>query len=298
MESSSIGLKNCFSVTWKIENFRYYWQHRSSVPLTSPVFSLRTLRNEELKFKLHLKKNLNWDYISYCLQRQNDAENNREEVVLDYELSVFCSDGEFLQEKEVKGQYFQRNGACNFFPLLSLKKALGNPLETITVYCRLYENKNTAVEPGHCFVRTRISVRRTSFVGILKNFSILKSECREEIRIKTNPGENPVVSMNWSFDELGRIFIDLFPLPEEQSNFSTCEISVLGSDGNEIKCTQDKIWYEEMKEGNVCRIKLPLTKTEVMSEESIYLKNDDLLLRFKLSFADEIEYSIYIEDSS
>ncbi|GFW60592.1 speckle-type POZ protein [Trichonephila clavipes] len=285
MESSSTGVRNRFSVTWKIEKFRYYWQHKSSVPLISPVFIFRTLGNEELHFKLYLKKNLSRDYISYCLQRQNDTANNVE-VVLDYELSIFCSDGELLKEREVKGQSFLRNGALNFFPLLSRKKALLNPLETITVDCQIYENERTAVEPGHCFVRTRISVRRTSFVGILKNFSTLRPECRKEININTLPGKNPVVSMNWSFDELGQIFIDLLPLPEENSNFSTCEISVLGSNGNDIKCTQDKIWYEEMEEDNVCRIKLLLTKTEVMSKKFFYLQNDDLFLRFEFSFAD------------
>lgn len=295
MESSSVGVKSRFSVTWKIENFRYYWEHMSSVSLVSPVFNVRTLK-EQLHFKLHLKKKTSSDYVSYCLQRQDGARNPNE-IVLDYELSLFGSNGEFLKMQEIKGQSFQRNGACQFFSLLSRKRALKYPLETITVYCRIYENERTAVVPGHCFARTRIGVRQTSFVGILKNFNTLKSQCREEIRIKTNSRQNPVVSMNCFFDESGHIFINLFPLPELQSNFSTCEISVLDDGGNEIKCKQDGIWYEEMKKDNGCRIKLSLTRNEVMGNASIYLKDDDLTLRFKLSFADEIEYS-NIEDSS
>ncbi|GFY45118.1 hypothetical protein TNIN_78581 [Trichonephila inaurata madagascariensis] len=120
---------------------------RSSVPLISPVFIFRTLRNEELHFNLHLKKNLSRDYISYCLQRQNDAATNPVEVVLDYELSIFCSDGELLKEQKVKGQSFQRHGTCNFFPLLSRKKALVNPLETITVDCQIYETREQLLNP-------------------------------------------------------------------------------------------------------------------------------------------------------
>ncbi|GFT84809.1 speckle-type POZ protein B [Nephila pilipes] len=294
MASSSEGVENCFSVTWKIESFRHYWQHRSFI--ASPIFIARTLKKEELQLKLHLKKKADWDYVSVCLLKLEENEE-QEEISLNYELSLFSANGLLLKMLDINWKTLQSNDRSKSDCLLPHKKALGNkknsypPLETITVYCRIYGIKGTVIESELCFLQTEINMRHASFVGIVKNFSTLQPLTREEIRIKMNVDESPVISTNCFVDESGQIFIDVFPLPKKQSNFSTCEISVIDNAENEIKSGPDGIWFEQLKIDNVCRIKLFLTKNELMDKKSVYLKENDLFLKFKLSFTDDIKHS-------
>ncbi|GFY68311.1 TD and POZ domain-containing protein 2 [Trichonephila inaurata madagascariensis] len=290
MASQIIGERRCFSFTWYIENFSFYWQNRGE-EISAPVFIADTIERTKWKLSLHpegdlIEKN---DSMSFYLRREEDSKGPTD-ITIFFEISFLAADGSVLKSSGIH-QYSFARGEGGGFPEI-LKKELFRsqkqqflPEDILTARCRMWKKFGQIIEERQYFARTRIGIEWRSFVWRVPRFSICG---KSTLNIKSVLNDEPVMTLNIlaTTTELQVI------LKDESLKSSIFHFQLLDSSGNKVEFLKQKIIFSEHQD--YFFYLFSISKEKLMENKSLYLPNDILTLHCECSFtagivSDEME---------
>ncbi|GFY68312.1 hypothetical protein TNIN_219511 [Trichonephila inaurata madagascariensis] len=280
MGSQNIRERRCFSFTWVIENFSFYWQ-KIGENILSPAFTVDTIESTKWKLVLFPEGifSVKNDSISFFLRREEDSKGSSH-ITIFFELSFLAADGSVLKSSSITEYSFAR-GKDFGFPEILKKELLRSqrqqflPEDILTVRCRIWKKFGQIKEEKQCFARTRIGVEQRSFVWTVPRFS----NCiKSAFNIKSILNDEPVIILNIlaTTTELQVI------LKDERLKSSIFHFQLLDASGNRVEFLNQKIIFSDHQD-YFCEL-FSSSMKKLMKNRSLYLPNDILTLHCECSF--------------
>ncbi|GFY68310.1 TD and POZ domain-containing protein 1 [Trichonephila inaurata madagascariensis] len=301
MAREGISKKKCFTFTWLIENYSYFWQ-KNDESISSPDFIVDTMANTKWRLDLFPKGDeyTDEDFISFNLIRLDDCRGPREYQIF-YELSFLGTDGSVLMLTNIIKDSFWKDSssdAASFVKreVLKFRRKEFLPEDVLTTRCRMWKSIGQVERNVHCYARTRLEVERRSFLENIKQFSTFQ----KRIHQITSVSEGYSILTVKLFSSGGRsneTFIRVEVHTNDQNaKFSTFRIHLLDTAGNRILCLSEEFTFDDDFE--TALFTLTFSKEKLMQNKDLYLPNDVLTLHCEYAFStgnetDEIEYVCY-----
>ncbi|XP_055952800.1 uncharacterized protein LOC129988575 [Argiope bruennichi] len=281
--------KNVFTITWKIENFSFYDVKEGSV-LRTPEFSVDILQETKWElwlfpvstaFKDHMACYLRWDGLA----------------VLDFEgeLSFIDNNGSCIKSEIFSGCVFKK-GKCSHPPLtakrdevFTRKKDEFLSQDILTVRFVIRSDKKFWYKIKECFIRTRIRVECTAFIGVVEKFNdpfVRKAVCIKPLSTKDLP-----ISVCMHITENEIIYIELILLEYMNLKVCKCKLFLLDAFGKEVAFGQNEFSYFNRNPQIGWKIPFPLSKMNLINLREKYLPNNTLTFQCHIAFSTGIEYN-------
>ncbi|GFY57133.1 TD and POZ domain-containing protein 3 [Trichonephila inaurata madagascariensis] len=288
MEYCSTCEKKCFSFTWAIENFSFFWQKKGE-NILSPTFIADTIERSKWKLALYPDGCMSArnNSISFFLRREVDSKGPTNLNIF-FELSFLAVDGSVVMSSGIFECSFDRGKSGGFSEFMK-KESLGFhkqqslPEDILTARCRMWKKFGQITEERQCFARTRIGVERRSFVWTIPEFS---SYGKRVFDIKSILDDKRVMTLNLSL-ERGNLFLEhaFFPdlqvfLVDKTLKCSIFHFHLLDVFGNRLEYLKQKIIFTEHNE----LVYPSFISVEELIHNKDYLPNDVLTLHCKCSF--------------
>ncbi|GFX38469.1 TD and POZ domain-containing protein 1 [Trichonephila clavipes] len=302
MDREGTSKKKCFTFTWLIENFSYFWQKNDEC-ISSPDFIVDTMANTKWQLELFPKgdEDTEEDFISFYLLRLDDLRGPRQYQIF-YELSFLGTEGSVLFSTNIIKDSFQKvcsSDAVHFVKreeVLKFRREEFLRGDVLTTRCRMWKSIGEVGRNIHCYARTRLQVERRSFMENINQFSTFQ----KNIYPITSVSEGYSILKLKLFASGGRsseTFLRVEVYADYQmAKFSTFRIHLLDIAGNKIQCLSEEFTFDEDFE--TALFALTFTKEKLMANKDRYLPNDVLTLYWECAFStgnvlEEIEYVCY-----
>ncbi|GFY68313.1 TD and POZ domain-containing protein 3 [Trichonephila inaurata madagascariensis] len=280
MASQNIRERRCFSFTWVIENFSFYWQ-KIGKKILSPAFTVDTIESTKWKLVLYPDGELRVknDSMSFFLRREADSKGPTD-ITIYLELSFLAADGSVLKSSSITEYSFAR-GKDIGFPEILKKELLRSQRQQfltediLTARCRMWKKFGEIIEQRQYFARTRIGIERRSFVWTVPRFSTCE---KSTFNIKSILNDEPVMTLNIlaTTNKLQVI------LKAESLKSSIFHFHLLDSSENRVEFLKQKIIFAERYDEFFYLFSI--SKEKLMKNKSLYLPNDILTLHCDCSF--------------
>ncbi|GFQ64398.1 tdpoz2 [Trichonephila clavata] len=299
MDYENIRKKRCFTFTWLIENFSYFW-HKNNECIFSPDFIVDTMANTKWRLDLYPKGDGDTveDFISFHLIRMDDSKGPRKYEIF-YELLFLATDGSVLISTDIIKDSFQKD--CSFDPasfakreeVLKFRRKEFLRGDVLTTRCRMWKSIGEVERNVHCFARTRLEVERRSYLENIKKFSTFQKRIYSIVSVS----EGYLIltlKMLLSGGRSNQTFIRVEVHAHNQNaRFSTFRIYLLDIAGNKMQCLSEEFTFDDDFE--TALFTLTFSKEKLMENKDMYLPNDVLTLFWGCAFstgnvAEEIEY--------
>ncbi|CAL1276732.1 unnamed protein product [Larinioides sclopetarius] len=286
MASQEISEKDCYSVTWYVNNFSYCWQKKDEA-IASPIFSIFVPEETKWKLLLFPRGTRNGNSIAFFLHREQDC-NGAENVEIEYNLEILNVDGSIIRNSEIKYTFRKnRRWGCPMFlkrnSVLEKSRTKYLPQDILTIRCRIKRLDEKSVEMRQIFARTSINVEKWSLLWAIDDFSNLTPDQKKCLVIKSASNDELIkidifLTGGQCFEE--KINLNIHPT-DRCMKFFTLQ-TFLTNNIEEIKIDSGK--YETWREfREFSTFPLTLSRNKLMKNGYLYLPNDVLTLR--LDFA-------------
>ncbi|GBN22031.1 Speckle-type POZ protein [Araneus ventricosus] len=289
--------RKCFTVTWRIENYDFCFQTEGNYFL-SPSFVIDSLKDTSWKLEIYPKSSRKQHIILYV----DRVSGPNADYKLDYEISFFADEGSPFYEGYSHIDFIMSYSSACYVPhhkVYTKKSGVFLPPKTLTIRCRTYKSKESFSDAGQCFIRTRIRVERTSFIGLAEKFSTLVPDEKRNLSIKSSSTEKQLLTLNLSLaGDLcckERVWVEIIPDKKDYIKFCKCKLFLLDSEGTKTECGRSEILFSGKKPQD-WKFPLNFTKGYLMKKNTEFLSNDTLALKCEFAFSTGIEYE-GIEDS-
>ncbi|GBN98769.1 TD and POZ domain-containing protein 1 [Araneus ventricosus] len=287
MERQEISEKNCYSVTWAINNFSYCWQKKDEA-IVSPIFSIFTPEETKWKLLLFPHGTKNGNEISFFLYREQDC-NGAENIEIEYTVEILNADGSILKKGETK-HTFCKNSRWGYSMLLNRNSELMEgrvkyfPQDTLTMRCRIKRLDEKSVAFRQIFARTCINVERRSLLWTIQEFSTLTIDQKKCLVIKSASDKELIkidlfLTGGQCFEE--KINLNIYPI-DRCMKFFTLQTFLLNGEGIKLDSGKYENWCEH---GEFSTFPLKLSGNKLMKDGERYLPNDVLSLRLELAIS-------------
>ncbi|GBL99079.1 TD and POZ domain-containing protein 4 [Araneus ventricosus] len=289
MAGQEISQKNCYSITWAINNFSYCWQKKNEA-IISPIFSI--YMPEETKWKLLLfpRGSSHGNCVAFHLYREQNC-NGAENIEVEYSLEFLAADGSILTKGEIKYSFCKgsRWGYPRFQTrdiVFVTKRMKYLPQDILTARCRMKLSKflpEKSVENRNIFARTIINVERKCLLWTIVEFSSLTPDQKESFVIKSACKE-PLIK--------GDLFLTGGQYSEEKINLNICPgdrcmkfftmktFILEAAENGEVDAGEFECWCEL---GKCSTFTLNFSRSMLMRDGDLYLPNDTLSLKLELA---------------
>ncbi|GFX38390.1 hypothetical protein TNCV_2343661 [Trichonephila clavipes] len=291
MDCEVLNENKCFTVTWKIENFSYFWQKNGEC-FKSPVFVADTMGKSKWRLSLYPKgdRENEKDFICFYLTREDCNEWGNLDI--NFQLSFLATDDSVLISggRNYKSSFllhkswgFHKFVKCEEVLKIRRKDYLSK--NVLTARCRMREN-NGVIDYGHCFAWTRIAVERRSFVWNIKQFSSFQESVCE---IPSTSAEQSMIKLKF-FPSLGQnsetIIRVKFCDHIQSLKILTFRIHLVDISENRVECVSGEIVFKADIENT--SFTLTFSKEELMKNKNRYLPSDVLQLHCECFFSNGI----------
>ncbi|CAL1285614.1 unnamed protein product [Larinioides sclopetarius] len=277
---------------WFIENYSYCW-HKNGEVLRSPVFTIDGLEGTAWYLMLYPRgyKVENSNSISLFLTRfAKDA--GPKFFSVKYGLSLLGLDGSTISigDFEHAVEAGIGRGSCKFVQtdeILLQRKAEYLPRDTLSVCCKMWKGEGAAEKVGQISARTRILTENYSFFQVIENFSALKRNMKQTVKVHSYSKNGRVISCSFYFignsNCEGSIMIEIAP-SDDQYILQKCDLSLIDKSGNIKECGGVDHRYEASKT-NIHKLPLSLTREVILNRKNEYLPDNRLSLMCECSFS-------------
>ncbi|GIY34869.1 speckle-type POZ protein B [Caerostris darwini] len=272
-----------FIFTWVIENFSFC-NKEFNKRFKSPTFIADNIKKSEWYISLYPGGYSDSDYMSVYLKSMDgnpfDEAINYEFQLIGFNDSLKSGSSLFAEKDKMRGfrKYF-RNDAIG---LNGGDRDSSLPDDTLTLRCRLWYPNTEIVESAHCVARTRMGVKRISFVWNLKEFSNLHRDLKKTYPI------TPLLDTECPLKSLS-LFWDCKMYPNDEMtaqivmktcNYTvlTCKLSVIGAKGKPIQLVKTGYSFDGDEQERILSLPPLFSKRQLMARKDTYINNDVLSL--------------------
>ncbi|KAF8771038.1 Speckle-type POZ protein like [Argiope bruennichi] len=293
--------KKGFWITWRIENYNFFFS-RTGQGFNSPSFVIDSIKDTSWALRIVANSKKKKGHMVLDITRTMLAP--AEDLELNFDVSFFKEDDPLpLFEDTFKHVYcIDHEKFLCFIPHHLVYRRKGNEFirpKLLIVRCKIVKSKESLPESVHCFIRTRIRVETTAFIGFIEKFSSFIPGKERILTIKSVSEKILAVNLNLS---LGgdhcckeKLWIEIIPIKKDYVKFCTCKVFLIDSEKKKIECGEDKFLFIET-ESDEWKFPLHFTKGYLMENSTKFLSNDTLTLKCEFAFSTGIEYN-EIEDS-
>ncbi|CAL1296324.1 unnamed protein product [Larinioides sclopetarius] len=289
MADQEINQKNCYSITWAINNFSYCWQRKNEA-IVSPIFSICIPEETKWKLLLFPRGSSHGNFIAFYLYREQNC-NGAENIEVEYSLEFLAADGSILTKGELKYSFCKgsRWGYPRFQTrdlVFVTKRMKYLPQDILTARCRMKLSKllsEKSVENRNIFARTIINVERKYLLWTIEEFSSLAPDQKESFAIKSASKE-PLIKVD--------LFLTGGQYSEEKININICSVDrgmkfltmktflLDAAENDEADAGEFECWCEF---GKSSTFTLYFSRSELMRDGDLYLPDDVLSLKLELA---------------
>ncbi|GBN94318.1 Speckle-type POZ protein [Araneus ventricosus] len=287
-----------YTFLWFIENYSYCW-HDNGEKLVSPDFTPHGLEGTSWNLRLYPRGNTeeSKSKISLFLARsQHDA--GPEKFPLKYELSVIAADGSPLKSTVeeytfAKGLGYGDSDFLCMDEVLLRGKSECLPQGTLNVRCRMWLSEGSIQKAGKYTARTRIGIEKISFLHKVENFSALKPNEKNTVRIQSHSKTRCVISSSLYFTDSSccedKVMVEIV-CSDSKYILRKQKLSLLNGSEDVIECGEADIRFDAIKT-DIQKLPLSLTREIILDRKSEYLPNDELSLICECAFSTGIEFA-------
>ncbi|GIY23068.1 TD and POZ domain-containing protein 4 [Caerostris darwini] len=293
-----------FTLIWTIENF----SPQTCLTLSSPSFIVESMGNT--KWHIELEKFCNF---GCCFGREGNEDRGPKRIQIDFEIAVLADDGSVLVSKT--GRYvFKKKPYCTYAYLLNLDDPLwskwrkSSSRDILTIRCRMWKiHASKRIKSSSfdmCFASSKLSVEQNSFIWSIRDFSSLLEKQKTSLSWKSTTNDEPIISLDLRLSEYkNEEEVSISPTLEKHSDSNyaiSYSISMLDARGREVVCFTNRRCMDYSMRTYSFSI---ISKSKLIANKDLYLKNDVLLLRctFKVGMgvvSESVEYSRSTSTSS
>ncbi|GFS70586.1 TD and POZ domain-containing protein 1 [Nephila pilipes] len=273
---------------WDIENFSYCWQKRDEC-IRSPEFKIESIETFSWTLNLYPRGRKDENFISFLIQGTCDDESKI--IQVECELVFLDKNGSVMQINTRKRNNFQEGVYLSSEEFSRRKDETNSKSEDLKSWdilrtrCRLWRTDRKARNHTTFSARTILSVKRRHFLWRVEEFSTLESGYTVPYIIRLESDE---LVINIEVDENDEIIIWMKSY-ETNVIFFKFQPFITAISGKNIECEHCEIFSDEFKNDIIST--LPFTKTHLINNKHLYLRNDVLSLYCESSWADEYNHS-------
>ncbi|GBM67625.1 TD and POZ domain-containing protein 4 [Araneus ventricosus] len=282
MEKTADKEKAHFTYLWVLENVSNWHLSRA---YRSLVFTIDSMENT----KWQLTMDLATIFITFYIQRA-DEDDGPDSIEIDYEIALLGADGwpvvkKMSRKQFEKSSYYTLRGFEKTEDVFYTRKDTFLPNGNLTVQCKMWRTGTRMPKTALCFVRTRKSVDRVSFVWKIKDFSTLRPKEKRIHFINPPTKEAPRLILTFYLcEKMGKefAFIEIDRSIDTKCHAIYGKISLLDANGRSVKYSKMEECVSESNE-TICLIKMCFKKSDFLSDKESLLPNDVLSLRCEFS---------------
>ncbi|GBL76120.1 TD and POZ domain-containing protein 1 [Araneus ventricosus] len=288
--------RKCFTFTWTVENISYCWL-KAPEYFESPTFVINAPQESEYSLQLHPRGHQKDNYIGFYLMKKG----NRPPVRIDCEIAFLAKDGSVLASTEYtncticagNGDFKERTD------VFVANRSAYLPEDKLTARCRIWKSDGDMTEDVHLFARTRICIKKDTFLWDIQNFSSLHSEQKCTYQIKSVVDNEMLMTLDLSlknpYTDEDSITIQLVS-KNGKIKYFVLHLMPLNGFGSADKGIRKEFLFCENKKSKL--FTLPFSKKNLMANKNICLPNDVLSLQCECTFStgvviEEIESVIH-----
>ncbi|GBN60078.1 hypothetical protein AVEN_233068-1 [Araneus ventricosus] len=282
-----------YTFSWSIENYSFCW-HKNGEVLVSPKFTVEGMEGTAWTFELYPRGKFeeNKGRISLLLMREYD--DGPESFSFESDLSICKENGDTLLWSESAGVLVMRKGRgfgkpsfVDIDDVLVRRKSEYLRNDTLNVRCNMWWGEGKIQRMGQTCARTRIAVKKISFIHLVEGFSSLEPNHSSTVKIGYHTTEGCIISSNLYCigDSCSEENI-MFEITSSGIKFlSKCLVSFLDGFGLKIPCGQANNQIHRS-----VKLPLSLTRKAIMNRKRKYLTDDKLSLKCELIFSMGLEF--------
>ena len=215
--------EECFTITWKIDNFRNYSSPEVMESIRSPVWKTDTTEDSTWWRFLINSVNLNLDIALVIFNAELKEKNFR------YEMSLLTPSGEVQLIRELFCDY----ACCSY--RIGKNKIFGETSNsflqqgTLTLCCRIWQ---PSLKRGRCLLRTVLHA--VNFPWCIEGFSLDSDSTKRSLHQQGKTLLNMFIYSDEAEKSTHKVRVEVLPDSGRWSAFMSCNISIKGGCGQVI----------------------------------------------------------------
>ncbi|XP_055951763.1 uncharacterized protein LOC129987826 isoform X2 [Argiope bruennichi] len=277
--------RKSFTFIWKIKNFSFSFNNSKSA-LRSPLFYVHAIFGTKWNLLL-FSNSLAYKNCVVCYLERKCYDLGPTCLVIDSELSFIAGDESVIHSRLCrkisfhKGNFDLHVALCaNKEDVYISKKHLFISDDTLTIRCRMWKSKGSIPISKICSVRTRINTKCITFVGTVKNFNSVNTNCKKKVSIKSQPKDFLISSIYLCVNTDGKLEIEITPAIYEPMNVYKFKVFILNVFKNKLISCQGEIY-----DGKPFCAPLSFLRSSLIKNKEVYLPNDVLTLKCQVTFS-------------
>ncbi|GFQ89732.1 speckle-type POZ protein [Trichonephila clavata] len=225
-----------FSFLWAIEDVIYSGL-REKVQINSPAFTVNKIDKSQFRLCLYFGN----DYIGLYIKREGEPSS----ILLNFELSILTSDGSFKRVHTITNCICSKDicyGRAQFLTRRELCDNLTSKFESDSLLLRslIWKNQEELPITGQCYARTRFGFEKFAAVGVIENFSSLKTNERANIRLISTSKPKFSIPINIYVSNetpnVQKVVIEIIPVYEPDVKMTFYTVHFVDGEGNTLEC--------------------------------------------------------------
>ncbi|GFU07712.1 hypothetical protein NPIL_350791 [Nephila pilipes] len=189
---------------------------------------------------------------------------------MDYDLAFLAEDGSVLKIRKSEDFFFNNYLSVLQDVVTKTEREAFLSRDTLRTRCRLWRTAGKAIPTVTIFARTVCDVETRNFLWDIENFCTFKQGHKVDFVLSSEPKDD-AVTFSLGVNKEDKIEVSMKP-SNENLKFLNFQSLITDSNGSNTDCGYHEIWPVEIGKDN--KFTLPFTKTYLIDNKHLYLKND------------------------